>query len=30
MKKTHMKQKLMISALAGAIMIPGSALTVKA
>lgn len=30
MKKTHMKQKLMISALAGAIMIPGSALTAKA
>lgn len=30
MKRIHMKQKLMISALAGAVMIPGSALTVKA
>lgn len=30
MRTTHMKQKLILSALAGAIMVPGSAMTVKA
>ena len=30
MKMTHIRQKIIISALAGVVMIPGSAITVKA